>query len=392
VKKICVLGNFSGRNAGDAAILGGLLEDVSSRHPDTLFAVPTINPGFVRRAYARYRVKPVGLLPWNLSVKILGVPVFAATLSADLVLVTDAILFDRRLYDPTHNYLFTLSLALPLARRRGVPLVLYNMSLGPVKTPAGERLLARILRAADLVVTRDADSHDLARRLGPFEDKLRLGADCALNVVPSDDARLAELARRTGILSGGRPAIGFNINRYLDTDVTPPGRKGIDRGAFVRAAAAVVDRAIDSFGVDVLLVVTQPMDLEITEELRRSLARPERAAIISNRDLSHNDIAKILSRLEMLIALRTHCLILATAMGTPVGCVVSYPKNRGYMRSIDMGDQILEFDGFSERRLWELTERTWVRRDELRARLVPAIAREKARARESAELLAPFLA
>ena len=127
-------------------------------------------------------------------------------------------------------------------------------------------------------------------------------------------------------------------------------------------------------------------------ELRRCLARPERAAIISNRDLSHNDIAKILSRLEMLIALRTHCLILATAMGTPVGCVVSYPKNRGYMRSIDMEDQILEFDGFSERRLWELTERTWVRRDELRARLVPAIAREKARARESAELLAPFLA
>ena len=66
MKKICVLGNFSGRNAGDAAILGGLLEDVSSRHPDTLFAVPTINPGFVRRAYARYRVKPVGLLPWKI--------------------------------------------------------------------------------------------------------------------------------------------------------------------------------------------------------------------------------------------------------------------------------------------------------------------------------------
>ena len=84
MKKICVLGNFSGRNAGDAAILGGLLEDVSSRYPDTLFTVPTINTGFVRRAFSRYRVKPVSLMPWNLSLKILGLPVFTSTLGAGL--------------------------------------------------------------------------------------------------------------------------------------------------------------------------------------------------------------------------------------------------------------------------------------------------------------------
>ena len=62
------------------------------------------------------------------------------------------------------------------------------------------------------------------------------------------------------------------------------------------------------------------------------------------------------------------------------------------MRSIDMGDQLLEFDDFSERALWGLTERTWARRAELRERLTPAIAREKERARLSTELLAPFLA
>ncbi|MEI6632486.1 MAG: polysaccharide pyruvyl transferase family protein [Chlamydiota bacterium] len=392
MKKICVLGNFSGRNAGDAAILGGLLEDVSSRYPDTLFTVPTISTGFVRRAFSRYRVKPVSLMPWNLSLKILGLPVFTSTLGADLILVTDAILFERRLYDPTHNYLSTLAFVLPFARRRGVPLVLYNMSLGPVKTPRGEWLLTRVLRSADLVITRDADSHDLARRLGPFDEKLRLGADCALNVVPSGDGRLGEIMRREGILSGPRPTVGFNINRYIDADIVPPGGKGIDRGLFLGAVKAAVDRAVDEFGVDILLVVTQPMDMEITGELMRSLARPERVRIISNRDYSHNDLAKVLSRLEMLIALRTHTLILASAGGTPVGCVVSYPKNRGYMRSIDMGDQLLEFGDFSAETYWGLVERTWRRRAGLRERLAPAIAREKEKARRSAELLAPFLA
>lgn len=392
MKTICVLGNFSGRNAGDAAILGGLLEDVSALHPDALFTVPTINTGFVRRAFARYRVKPVSLMPWNLSLKILGLPVFTSTLRADLVLVTDAILFERRLFDPTHNYLSTLAFALPLARRRGVPLVLYNMSLGPVKTPRGEWLLRRVLRSADLIITRDADSHDLARRLGPFGEKLRLGADCALNVAPSDDARLAEIARRERILSGERPTVCFNINSYLDADIVPPGGKGIDRGAFLGAVKAAIDRAAEEFGVDILLVVTQPMDMAITTELMRSLAHPERARLVSNRDYSHNDLAKVLSRVEMLIALRTHSLILASAGGTPVGCVVSYPKNRGFMRSIDMGDQILEFADFSPASYWGLVERTWRRRAELKARLLPAVAREKAKARRSAELLAPFLA
>ena len=91
MKTICVLGNFSGRNAGDAAILGGLLEDLSSRYPGLSFTVPTINTAFVRRAFARYRVAPVSLMPWNLSLKILGLPVFTSTLRSDLILVTDAI-------------------------------------------------------------------------------------------------------------------------------------------------------------------------------------------------------------------------------------------------------------------------------------------------------------
>ncbi len=391
MKTICVLGNFSGRNAGDAAILGGLLEDLSSRYPGLSFTVPTINTAFVRRAFARYRVAPVSLMPWNLSLKILGLPVFTSTLRSDLILVTDAILFERRLFDPTHNYLSTLAFALPFARRRGVPLVLYNMSLGPVKTPLGERLLRRVLRSADLIITRDADSQDLARRLGPFGEKLRMGADCALNVPPSDDARLAEISRREGILSGARPTVCFNINSYIDADIVPAGGRGIDPAAFLAAVRQAIDRAVEEFGVDALLLVTQPMDMAITTRLMRSLARPERARIISNRDYSHNDLAKVLSRVEMLIALRTHSLILAAAAGTPVGCVVSYPKNRGFMRSIDMDDQALEFADFSAGSYWGLVERTWRRRAELRARLLPAVAREKEKARGSAGLLAPFI-
>src|SRR5512136_2594472 len=145
MKKINVLGNFSGRNAGDAAILGGLLQDISAIYPDVEFSVPTINAAFVRKNFSAYNIRPVPLMPWNFSAKIFGLPVFREALNADIILVTDAILFDRKLYNPLFNYLWTLSLVLPRAWKKGTPVVLYNCSLGPIRTAAGHKALQQIL-------------------------------------------------------------------------------------------------------------------------------------------------------------------------------------------------------------------------------------------------------
>jgi hypothetical protein len=57
-----------------------------------------------------------------------------------------------------------------------------------------------------------------------------------------------------------------------------------------------------------------------------------------------------------------------------------------------MGEQLIEFSDFTEEKLWRLVEQTWRNRAALRARLLPAIEREKAKARKSAEFLKPFLA
>ena len=77
-KRVCILGNYSGRNAGDAAILGGLLRDLSSRYKDLEYVIPTLNPGFVSTSYKGYNVKPVNILPWHGSLKFLGFPTWNA--------------------------------------------------------------------------------------------------------------------------------------------------------------------------------------------------------------------------------------------------------------------------------------------------------------------------
>lgn len=388
--KICVIGNFSGRNAGDAAILGCLLEDVSELYPDAHFDVPTINPGFIRRHYGKYNVRPVSLMPWNLSLKILGVPIVRSVLSADLVLVTDAILFDLKLLNPLFNYLSTMAMILPIAEKRGIPIVLYNVSLGPVSTALGIKCLERVVRSARLVVVRDTESIDILDRAGIKRSDLLLGADCALNVNATQGRALEEILVRGNLGLEHGKAITFNVNSYVDVFVRNGG-KGMSAEELIKLLGEAINRIIERLCVEVVFAVTQPMDLGITHRVMEELTRTENVRMISNVDLTYENLAGVFSRAAIHVGMRTHSLILASAVNTPIVGIIATPKNRGFIRSIEQDAWMIEFPALTADRLCEVVFEVYEKRDAVRAAMKPVVEREKAKARSTARLLAPYL-
>ena len=390
MKTITVLGNNSGRNAGDAAILGGLLRDISEQFEGLVFKVPTINPPFVRRAFADFNVKPVSLLPWTFSVKILGIPTFWTTLHSDLVLVTDAILFERKLYNPLYNYLWTLSKVLPCAKKKNIPVVLYNCSLGPITSDRGRKCLKKVIDSAEILVLRDMESMELLKKLEITHANIRLGADCALNAMPIPDAKFELLRHQEQLFQSDRPVVGFNVNSYVDAYVRQDG-EAFGRRRFVSILAETVDRTINELGVDVIFVETQHMDMGIANEVLGKIKNIDRVKLISNTKYSYEDICAVLKRLDLFVGMRTHSLILSTAMGIPAAGVVTYPKNRGYMKTIGQEDCLIEFSDMSTENFFELISQTWSRRKEIRQTLGQKVKAEKLKARNSATILAPFL-
>lgn len=391
MKRICVIGNFSGRNAGDAAILEGLLHDVHAVHSRVQFIVPTINTSFVRQAYSRYPVKPVSLLPWHLSVKIFGLPIFFSVLPSDIVLVTDAILFDRRLWDPLYNYLSTMALVLPPAKRRGIPVFLYNVSLGPITCRLGRACTKRVLESSEMVIVRDTESIDMLKKWHLWHPRIVLGADCALNVPLVDPPRLEHIKATEGIFRDSRRYMSFNVSSYLDVFVKGK-RQGIDKDCFTAIIAQTMDRILSEMGLDIIFVITQPMDLPIAQSVLAKMRCPDRVTLLSNKTYSHNELATILSRVEMHVGMRTHSLILATASCTPTVGIIATPKNRGYMKSIEQTERMIEFgEDFTAANLFDLIRKTWEERSQVRAQLQPIMAREKEKARRSAQYLLPYL-
>lgn len=389
MKTITVLGNNSGRNAGDAAILGNLLEDISAKFPDVLFKVPTTHPKFINDNFGRYNVKPVPLLPWYGSVKNFGLPMLHAMLNTDLVLICDNILFDRKFFNPLFNNLSTITLIAPFCRRKNIPIVLYNVSIGPIDTDIGAKALQRVLDASDLVITRDEQTGEMLDRLQLKYPELIRHADCALNTVPTTGEALDRIIENEGLFQNPNGTIGFNVNAYIDNWSMTGTYTQED---FCRSIGQCVDAVIDDLDVDVIFFVTQIMDTENTERCIQFAERRERIKMISNASYSFEDITGLLQRVELHVGLRTHTLIFCASVCTPMINISSYPKSLGFMRSIGQEDKFISFDNLNPDYVVERVRQVWEQRTEIRAALSPVVAEEKRKARESAGYLSKYLA
>ena len=85
-----LLGSSSGRNTGDAALISSIMQAVNaSCESNLLYEIPTIRPSYIRNNY-REKVKPVGMLPWNFSIKMLGIPTYRSIMRTDLTLIFDS--------------------------------------------------------------------------------------------------------------------------------------------------------------------------------------------------------------------------------------------------------------------------------------------------------------
>ncbi|GJL81669.1 MAG: hypothetical protein DHS20C01_13030 [marine bacterium B5-7] len=388
MKRITVLGNNSGRNAGDAAILGNLLRDISEQYPDVLFKVPTTHPGFIVKHFGKFNVKPVPLLPWYGAIKNFGIPMATAMLNTDLILICDNILFDRKFYNPLFNNLASISLVAPFCRRKGIPIVLYNVSIGPIDHPYGAKALQRVMDASKLVITRDKQTGQLLDRLELRHPEVIQHADCALNTDPTSGARLDEIIKEEGLFTNQAGTVGFNVNAYIDNwSMTGT----FTQDDFCKIIAEAVDRVIDGYDVDIIFFVTQIMDIENTNRCISYSRHPERIKVISNATYTYEDIAALLARVKLHVGLRTHTLIFSAAVATPMVDISSYPKSRGFMKTIGQEERFISFENLNPDYIKQQVDEVWANRDVISENLYSIVAGEKQKAKSSAKLLAPYL-
>ncbi|RTZ98309.1 MAG: hypothetical protein DSY90_04805 [Deltaproteobacteria bacterium] len=392
MKKITVLGNFSGRNAGDNAILGNLLDDITEKYSDILFLIPTWNVDFVNAHFGHHHIKAMGLKPWNLSYKILGIPTYLSMIQTDLILITDNILFDRKYFNPLFNYLSTIALFAPLSRKRNIPILPYNASLGPITTDRGRRAMQKILDGSPFSIVRDEQSKEMLRKNKLKCNKIIDGADCAINTRVLDDIKIEEIARKEGLFRNANGTLSFNINAYIDSwQKIIKGGKEFGREKFVELIAKTLDTIIEEIKIDIMFTVTQVMDIKITNEVLQKVKNRDAITVITNAKYTYQEITSLLSRCGLHIGMRTHSLILSSAAFTPLIVINAYPKSGGYARTIGQGDWIINFEDMDDDSLMNMIKMGWERRSDTKEKMIPEVKREQKKAKSAANIVGKLL-
>ena len=385
INSVTVLGSSSGRNAGDAALISGIMNSVDAAcGRKLLYEIPTIKPNFISSSYPN-RVQPISMLPWSLSLKMLGLPTYNSINRTDLSLVFDAILFDRSLYNPLFNYLSTLAFLLPRAKKRGKMLGFYNVTAGPVSTDAGKRMLRELADCMDFITVRDEGSFKVLADIGVKNPRILLTADAALNCPPAPKERVDQILSGIGLL--GKEFLAININAYMDT-WAKPGITPMGREKFLSTYATALNGVIKQIGVPVLFVSTQHLDVDITRDLMGRITAPLGKFHISNVELSHYEVQGVLGRAALLFAMRLHAMILASSQLTPVAGIAYLPKNDFYFGALGLPELSMSFDDFSAEGLSRNIIGAWEKRQSIRTSLIARIPVLQREANKAAELVA----
>ena len=390
MKTVCLLGSSSGRNAGDAALMGAIMHDLDETLTVPLrYEIPTTNPTYIRNYYTDHNVTPISIMPWNASIRMLGWPTYRSICRSDLIILFDAILFDRSLLNPLFNFMSPLYLMLPRARQRGIKMGMYDVGVGPISTKLGKRMLRTLVKQMDFITVRDEGSVTALKEAGAYQDDVILAADAAVNspYSSSDDVNL-KLAERGIDIS--REFIAINVNPYLDSWAGATA-VGLDKATFLAEYATALRKLWEKLHVPYLFVCTQHMDIGITRELQARLDPEMYIGIFSNRDCGHQDIKAVLGRASLTVGMRVHSIILSASMRVPVVGLAYQPKVTFFLATNGLDDYCIQFDEFSADNLESVISRAWKNRDQVRRHLERQVPELEAAARTPVNLVRRLL-
>ncbi len=353
---ITLLGNNSGRNLGDGAILSSILESLSKNLDNAFFYVPAVFHQWIQKNYEpKYNLKAIDVMPWTGSIRLLGIPTIKCFFKSDVALICDGIIFGKKLLNPAFNYLITLFFLVPFAKICKCKLICFNCGIGPFPSKLSRFMAKFLLNNCNLIMFRENDSKALAKEIGVKKEIFLTGDSAFINPVSSDDVAIKILKENYNI-NENTPLLGINVTSYMDSWLKKD-EKIKDKNEFLLMIAKAVNNACEKLnkGIKPIIFSTQPMD----EEVCHFVAKNCNGIVVDNSTYLSHDIQAIMRRCKILVGMRFHALILASAVRTPIIGLIYAPKVRGYMRHLDSPELSLELAKISEDSLSQTLIYAW---------------------------------
>jgi polysaccharide pyruvyl transferase CsaB len=358
VLRIGISGSYGGLNLGDEAILEAIVSQlraslpveitVFSRNPEDTLARHDVERAVPVRELSRSEVIP----------EIERLDLF--------ILGGGGILFDAE----AQIYLREVM----LAHERGVPVVVYAISAGPLQNPVAQRAVCDCLNRAAALTVRERRARQLLEHVG-VEQEIQVTADPALLLQPQPLP--PDVLKREG-LDDMRRLIGISVR---EPGVAAP---DIDDGHYHTLLANAADYMVDRFDADLVFVPMEPdqLDPRHAHAVISKMTCAKRTSVLRGRYTS-GQLLTIMSYFEFAVGMRLHFLIFAALQGVPFVALPYAGKVAGLLEDLEIAMPPLQ--EVTTGSLMAYIDRSWDSREEFRERIAHLLPPLQERARRTNE-------
>jgi polysaccharide pyruvyl transferase CsaB len=303
--EILVSGYYGFFNAGDEAILGGIIASVRQLDPSVRF---TVISGKAARTREVHGVEAISRGDYQ--------SIWRAVARTDLLLSGGgSLLQDVTGVKSIPYYLGVVT----MAKLRGLPVMFYAQGVGPVTGVVGRSLIPAVGNFVNQITVRDAESAQVLRALGVRRPALEVTADAALALGPADPLEARSLLADVGVSAGTQPIIGVAIR---------PWRFATEQ--MLSALAQSLDQIAAQTGAAILFI---PMQQNQDPLAAQSVAaRMQQPAVVMAGDFTYRQIQALIGSCDALIGMRYHALVFAAMAGVPLVGLSYDPKNDSFLR------------------------------------------------------------
>lgn len=360
--KIFLIGWFGAGNMGDEAILISELLFLRDQITNAEFHILSFNPEKTRRLTANIpevnKILKMGSKQDVFKSDFLGI--LKAVREVDVVMMGGGGIFQDIYNHYPIPFFAAMALLARLNRKR---LFLYCVGIGPIRSFIGKKLCRFAANSADMICVRDAGSKDLLKTLG-VNRPIHLSADPVFLLEPVRNENV-ERVIKSHLLGGNGPAIGVSVQGLL-----------FWRDASKKILAETLDTL--NMGRNVTIVFLpfgtykdgwfnrnkfSSVDMAASKKLAALMKG--KYSIITD-ELTPQELLAVIDKLDLVISMRLHGLIMGLTVGLPV-IALTYKeesKIRNLMKRLDQENNLFNVDALSYQRLLDRIESLLFVRDD----------------------------
>lgn len=295
--RFLVSGYYGFGNAGDEAVLQGLIAGLKERADQPEITVLSAAPG--------PKEKTIGRNNWP--------AIFKAMLGTDVFVSGGGTLLQNSTSNRSLNYYLSLIM---LAKLMGKRVVVLGQGFGPVKGRFQNWLAVNVLKLAEVVALRDQQSYELLKRQIP---QAVLAGDLAALMPPAGQTAIDNIFGLVGIKNAGHKLLGVALRRPLAEKATAD-------------LASILDQLVREEGYfPVFLLYQFPDDMAAASEVIKKMK--ENSQVIY-RLCRPDELLAITAKLDLVVGMRLHSLIFAALAGVPAVGLAYDPKVTSFMNEI----------------------------------------------------------